>query len=79
MEEENWYNDLYNFFSPDEFIYRMRKDKKSAENHWMKIEGNLVYKYFKPSEFQQLAQNLRQKENADWPDGMDIMICPFIL
>lgn len=46
MEEENWYNDLYNFFSPDMFRDKMRKDKKSAKNHWLKTEGNLVYEYF---------------------------------
>ena len=46
MEEENWYGDLYNFFSPDMFRDKMRKDKKSAENHWLKTKGNLVYEYF---------------------------------
>ena len=28
------------------FRDKMRKDKKSAENHWLKTKGNLVYEYF---------------------------------
>ncbi len=37
----------------------------------MKKKSLYEYKYFKPSEFQQIAWNLRQSGNADWQDGMD--------
>ena len=37
----------------------------------MKKKQLYDYKYFKPSEFQQIAWNLRQNGNADWQDGMD--------